>query len=129
VVLQTFQPENYVIQAAAGHDYAGFYQKELDYRRKLAYPPFSRILRLEFRAAEAGKAERAAREMASQLRNWIQMEDRRATEILGPTPCFFARVGGAYRWQILLRGPDPASLLRGRNLGDWRVEVDPVSLL
>jgi primosomal protein N' (replication factor Y) (superfamily II helicase) len=129
VVLQTFQPENYVIQAAARHDYAGFYQKELDYRRKLAYPPFSRLVRLEYRAGEAGKAERTAREMAAQLRAWIQLEDRRATEVLGPTPCFFARVGGAYRWQILLRGPDPASLLRGRNLGDWRVEVDPVSLL
>jgi primosomal protein N' (replication factor Y) (superfamily II helicase) len=129
VVLQTFQPENYVIQAAARHDYASFYQKELAYRKKLAYPPFSRLVRLEYRAAEAGQAERTAREMAVQLRNWIQKEHRRATEILGPTPCFFARLGGAYRWQILLRGPDPASLLRGRNLGDWRVEVDPVSLL
>jgi primosomal protein N' (replication factor Y) len=44
-------------------------------------------------------------------------------------PCFFAKVGGWYRWQVLLRGPDPASLLRGKPFASWRVEVDPVSLL
>jgi primosomal protein N' (replication factor Y) (superfamily II helicase) len=129
VVLQTFQPDNYVIQAAAQHDYMAFYKKELAYRRKLAYPPFSRLVRLEYREPDGSKAERAAKEMADQLRAWIQSQGRSATEISGPTPCFFARVGGNYRWQILLRGLDPASLLRGRNLGDWRIEVDPTSLL
>ena len=129
VVLQTFQPDHYVIQAAARHDYADFYEKELGYRRKLAYPPFSRLVRLEYRDTDASKAEQAARQMTSQLQAWIQNQGRRATELSGPTPCFFARVGGSYRWQILLRGPDPISLLRGRNLGDWRIEVDPVSLL
>jgi hypothetical protein len=44
-------------------------------------------------------------------------------------PCFFARVSGNYRWQIVLRGPDPATLLRGQNLGEVRVELDPPSLL
>jgi primosomal protein N' (replication factor Y) (superfamily II helicase) len=129
VVLQTFQPDHYVIQAASRHDYEAFYEKELEYRRKLAYPPFSRLVRLEYRETDAGKAERAARQMSIQLKDWIQAQERSATEISGPTPCFFARLGGSYRWQILLRGPDPASLLRGRNLGDWQVEVDPVSLL
>ena len=129
VVLQTFQPDHYVIQAAARHDYASFYKKELDYRRKLAYPPFSRLVRLEYREADPGKAERVAREMAAQLRALIQAQEYSATEISGPTPCFFARLGGSYRWQILLRGTDPASLLKGRSFGDWRIEVDPVSLL
>jgi hypothetical protein len=36
---------------------------------------------------------------------------------------------GEYRWQIVVRGPDPAGLLRGKELGKWRVEIDPVSLL
>ena len=59
----------------------------------------------------------------------MEEEHRTETELVGPTPCFFSRLGGLYRWQIVLRGPDPASLLRGRNLGDWRVEVNPSSLL
>jgi primosomal protein N' (replication factor Y) (superfamily II helicase) len=76
VILQTFQPENYVIQAAAQHDYAAFYQKELDYRRRLKYPPFSRLVRLEYRDPDPRQAERAAQEMARQLRAWIQAEQR-----------------------------------------------------
>jgi primosomal protein N' (replication factor Y) (superfamily II helicase) len=129
VILQTFQPENYVIQAAARHDYAAFYQKELDYRRRLKYPPFIKLVRLEYRHSDPRQAERSAQEMARQLRAWIQAEERRATDIIGPAPCFFARLGGSYRWQIILRGPDPASLIRKRDLGEWRIEVDPPSLL
>jgi primosomal protein N' (replication factor Y) len=129
VILQTFQPEHYVIQAAALHDYESFYRQELQYRRRLGYPPFGRLVRLEFRHVDATQAETAAQAMTAQIRGWIAAGDRRATEIVGPVPCFFARVGGMNRWQIVLRGPDPASLLRGRALGGWRVEVDPVSLL
>jgi primosomal protein N' (replication factor Y) len=49
--------------------------------------------------------------------------------MIGPVPCFFNRLHGVYRWQIVLRGPEPGSLLRGRNLGEWRVEIDPPNLL
>jgi primosomal protein N' (replication factor Y) len=128
-ILQTFDPEHYVIQAAAGHDYRGFYEKELEYRRRLRYPPFSQLVRLEYRHRDQDQAEAAAQAMAEQLRLWLEAEDRRATDLIGPAPPFFDRLGGLYRWQIVLRGPNPASLLRGRPLGDWRVEVDPISLL
>jgi primosomal protein N' (replication factor Y) len=67
--------------------------------------------------------------MAAKLAGWIDSQDRRETTIIGPVPCFFSRLNGLYRWQIILRGPNPAGLLRGKNLGDWRVEVDPSSLL
>jgi len=129
VILQTFQPEHYTIQAAAGHDYASFASRELAYRRQLRYPPFYRLVRLEYRHRQPGRAEEEALAMGDRLRDWLAREDRRATEMIGPVPCFFAQLHGFHRWQIILRGPDPASLLRGRTLGDWRVEVDPPSLL
>ena len=129
VVLQTFQPESYVIQAAARHNYRDFYRQELEFRRQLKYPPFTNLLRLEFRDSDANRAQLTAEKLASQIHNWIEEEDRRATELIGPVPCFFSRLGGVSRWQIILRGPDPLSLLRGRPLGDWRVEVNPPSLL
>jgi len=129
VILQTFQPEHYVIQAAAGHDYPAFYARELDYRRQLGYPPFNRLMRMEYRHVQATKAESEARKLAVKLAQWIESEDRRETTIIGPAPCFFSRLNGLYRWQIILRGPNPASLLRDKNLGDWRLEVDPLSLL
>jgi primosomal protein N' (replication factor Y) len=129
VILQTFQPEHYVIQAASHHDYQEFYEQELAYRRQLHYPPFSRLVRLEYRHRDAERAEAAANTLAVQVHAWLVEENRRETEVVGPVPCFFSRLGGLYRWQIVLRGPDPVSLLRGRPLGDWRIEVNPPSLL
>jgi primosomal protein N' (replication factor Y) len=129
VILQTFQPEHYVIQAASGHDYEAFYRQELAYRRQLAYPPFSSMVRLEYRHTNRDRAEDEARKLKAQIQRWIREGERRATEIIGPAPPFFSRVGGIYRWQIILRGPDPVSLLRDRQLRDWRIEVDPPSLL
>jgi primosomal protein N' (replication factor Y) len=129
VVLQTFQPEHYAIQAASRHDYAGFYNQELAERRKLGYPPFSRLVRLEYRHYDPVQAETESRAMAARITTDIQIEKRNQTDLIGPVPCFFSKVGGWYRWQIVVRGPAPASLLQGKLLQGWRVEVDPVSLL
>jgi len=129
VVLQTFQPEHYAIQAASRHDYSEFYQRELAERRNLGYPPFSRLVRLEYRASDPVHAENEARRLAGRLSADIQTEKRIQTDLIGPVPCFFSKVGGWYRWQIVMRGPDPISLLRGKSLPDWRVEVEPVSIL
>lgn len=129
VILQTFEPGSYALQAAAAHSYRQFYQRELEYRRQLGYPPFARLARLEIRHPDPSQAEAAAVRLADQIHEWIETEGYRATEVIGPAPCFFSRLAGQYRWQIVLRGPDPASLLRGRRLPDWRVEIDPPSLL
>ncbi len=129
VVLQTFQPEHYVIQAASRHDYKGFYQRELDLRRQMGYPPFANLVRLEYRHTNLKEAERQALEMAARLRSWIAADGHRNTYLIGPVPCFFSRLSGQYRWQIVLRGPDPVSILRSKTLGEWRVEVNPPNLL
>jgi primosomal protein N' (replication factor Y) len=129
VILQTFQPEHYVIQAAAKYDFDGFYALELDKRRQIGYPPFCRLARLEFRHLQNEQAERAAQMLAEQLKLWIQEGGHSASEIIGPAPCYFSRLSGYYRWQVLLRSPDPAAILRGRSLQGWRVEMDPVSVL
>ncbi len=129
VILQTFQPEHYSIQAAARHDTPAFYLQELEYRKQLGNPPFSRLVRLEYRHYDAAKAETEARAMAEKIHHWLEAEQRTQTTVIGPVPCFFAKLGGLYRWQIVIRGPELASLLRGKPLGEWRVEVDPISLL
>jgi primosomal protein N' (replication factor Y) len=129
VILQTFQPDHYVIQATAGHDYEAFYARELDYRRRLGYPPFADLARLEYRHADPQRAAQAAHELARRLSAELHTSGLRATQMIGPAPCFFSRQAGLYRWQIILRGPDPARWLRARTFPDWRVEVNPPSLL
>jgi primosomal protein N' (replication factor Y) len=129
VILQTYQPEHYVIQAAADHDFFAFYQQELENRRKIGYPPFNQLVRLEYRHSSSAQAEKAAQDLAKEIHRWLASENRKATQVIGPVPPFFARLKGSYRWQIILRGPDPLSLLRGRQLRDWKVEVNPTNLL
>ncbi len=128
VILQTFAPENYVIQSAAKHDVDGFHQIELNYRRELSYPPFAKLTRLEYRHRDAAKAEAEAQRMLKILQQKLNTEHRSQTTA-SAVPCFFAKMDGLYRWQIILRGPDPVSLLRGLRLDDWRIEVEPISLL
>ncbi len=129
VILQTFQPDHYAIRAAARHDYAGFYQQEMAYRRKMGYPPFARLVRLETRNSDPARAEADARDLARQIAAWIEEGNHRDTSLIGPAPCFFGRQNNLYRWQMILRGPNPLEILRGRSLGDWRIEVNPTSLL
>jgi primosomal protein N' (replication factor Y) len=128
VIFQTYQPDNFVIQNAAHHDYEGFYKTEMAYRRQLGYPPFARLVRLEFRHYDPYKAEEHAKNLASQLLAWINNEGYRI-ELIGPAPCFFSKLAGNYRWQIVLQGPDPTRLLKDRSLPGWNIEVDPSSLL
>jgi len=129
VILQTFMPENPVIQMAAGHDYAAFYRREIENRRELGYPPFAQLVRLEYRHRDNLEAEKTTSLLALRIKEWIAAEKYNATSLIGPAPCFFAKINGIYRWQIVVRGPDPVLLLRGRIPDGWRVEVQPVSLL
>jgi primosomal protein N' (replication factor Y) len=129
VVLQTYRPEHYVIQAAARHDYGAFYQRELSFRRERGYPPVKRLVRLVYWDKKAEKAEQIAQRMAEALRSRMAAVNAPVT-LLGPAPAFFARHRGYYRWQIVLYGQEPSSLLRGLPIPfGWRVDVDPVTVL
>lgn len=129
VILQTYSPENYAIKAAASHDFASFYQTELGFREELDYPPFSRLVKLEFRHQDNYKAESAARSMAQTLMGQIRAMNNPQTDFIGPVPCFYSRLNGKYRWQIILRGPAPTQVLVGIQLKGCIVEVDPPDLL
>ncbi len=129
VVLQTFAPDHYAIQAASRHDVRGFHQLELAQRRRLGFPPYTRLLRLEYRHTDPIKAEEQARALAATLVQRLTSGTSPMPPLIGPAPCFFPRQEGRYRWQIVLRGANPAELLQGLRLEDWRVEMDPITLL
>ena len=106
-ILQTFQPDHYAIRAAAAYDAEGFYKTELAYRERTGYPPYSRLLKVEFRHTDALVTQKAALAAGEQLRQWIDLENYRNTSLIGPVPCFYQKRAGYYRWQIIIRGPDP----------------------
>ncbi len=129
VIMQTFMPENPVIQMAAGHDFDRFYHWELENRRSLGYPPFARLMRLEYRHRNSTEAELQARALSEKLKQRMIENQQSQTSLIGPVPCFFVKLNDEYRWQLIVRGPNPAALLQGRIPAGWRVEVEPVSLL
>ncbi len=128
VILQTYQPEHYAIQAASEHDYGAFYKDELHHRQTLGYPPFKRLARLLFRHHNAQTAERETLRLAGALRKAIVSSEDGA-ELIGPVPCFFMKLRGEFRWHIIIRADQPARWIPETLPEGWIVDVDPVSLL
>lgn len=132
VVIQTYRPDHYVIQAAAQHDYQGFYARELAFRREHGYPPVRKLARLIYWEKRLDRVKQETNRMAAVVRHRLAsmgLESAGAT-LLGPAPAFFERHRGYYRWQLLLRAPDPAAVLRGLEIPfGWRVDIDPLSTL
>jgi primosomal protein N' (replication factor Y) len=129
VVLQTYNPDHYAIKAASTHNYAEFFARELRYRKELGYPPFRRVMRLVYRHLDNGRAEAEANAVAREFEERIRSGRLPATDLVGPAPCFFGKIAGENRWQIIVRSPDPAALALGLPLKGWHVDVDPVSML
>jgi primosomal protein N' (replication factor Y) len=129
-IIQTYAPDHYAIEAAAQHDYAAFVAQELDFRRVTYYPPYTRLARLLVRDAKADRAKTEAERVAAGVDALLTRRGVGRGAIIGPAPCFFARVHDEYRWHILFRHPDPAAIARELDLGmNWRIDIDPLNLL
>ncbi|MBW4439220.1 MAG: primosomal protein N' [Pleurocapsa minor GSE-CHR-MK-17-07R] len=130
VVLQTYQPEHYAIQAAAQHNYADFFAQELDKRRAIGYPPFRRLVRVLIRLPGDARAQAEAERAAALIRQRISKLDMTGTEVIGPAPCFFTRENDMSRWHVIVRGPDPLPIFDALPVREgWYVDVDPVEVL
>ena len=130
VYIQTYEPEAGPIVAAATHEYRAFYEEEIAHRRRAGYPPFNRMLKLIYRHGKQEHALEEAARVATELRVARDTAGRAEPDILGPTPAFIPRIRGEYRYQVLMRGRNPARLLESIRLGDhWHVDVDPASLI
>jgi primosomal protein N' (replication factor Y) len=130
VILQTYAPGHYAIQAATGHDFNAFYYKEMRYRAELGYPPYNRLARLEVRETSSQRARQAAEKLHAILSSRIAEQQKVQTTLIGPAPCFFPRRDNLHRWQVIVRGPDPVHILHDIHVtAEIFIDVDPVSLL
>jgi primosomal protein N' (replication factor Y) len=129
VILQTYHPENYAIEAAKTHDYEKFYKAEIRERERFLYPPFVRLVKLTVKNKQADKAAKEADDLHKRL----SLQASTSVEILGPLPAFIAKLRGQYQFRIILRVTnEPSSDLYQflRNLpGAVDIDVDPEELL
>ena len=129
VLIQTYCPDHYAIQAACRHDYRRFYEEEIAMRRRLRLPPFTRLVELTILGSPKSRVEEAARMLAERLRSEAR---RKRIVILGPAPARVSRLRSASRMSLVLkaRAVEPiVSLLRealepGRKFRGLPVIVD-----
>jgi primosomal protein N' (replication factor Y) (superfamily II helicase) len=128
VIIQTYQPENYAIRAAAAQDYRRFYEEELSHRREHGNPPFGRLVRLTYTHLNKAKCEQEAVRLVKTLSDAQEEWGLSDVAVLGPMPAYPTRLRGQYRWQVTLRGAKPRTLLdRVVPPSGWTIDVDPVA--
>jgi len=128
VIIQTYTPEHYAIQAASRHDYASFYNQEINYRRQLRNPPFSRLACLIYSHTNDAQCQRQAERMKRRLTQEIDSQGI-GVELIGPAPAFIHRLRGRFRWQLILRGSGLSELLSRVTFPQgWTVDIDPLGL-
>jgi len=129
VIIQTYTPDHYAIQAAANHDYFSFYEREIGYRRELHDPPFSRIARLIYSHNNNNRCMEEAYRLKKDLEQKRDAKGLDNVEVLGPAPCFIHRLRGRFRWQVTIRCENPSAFLAQLELPrGWIVDIDPVGL-
>src|SRR5437667_3650532 len=137
VLIQTYYPEHYAIQDAVKQDYPAFYERETQFRRAMAYPPFTSLANVIVRDTDLEKAIRWSR----QLSEYFSPHDGKGVRVLGPATAPLARLKKEHRFQFLLKSPKRSvmtKLLSGAmTFADAKeipqtavlVDMDPLSLL
>jgi len=144
VVLQTYNPEHFSIIAARDQDFKSFYDQEINFRKALNYPPFSRMIQLKI----SGKDPKLTQNHALQLGDCCQGLKTSTPsfyggiEIMGPIESSLTKIARRYRWQILLKSSQTKALhqfvnqLLAENASAFHhrqvrvvVDVDPLFLL
>jgi primosomal protein N' (replication factor Y) len=133
VVIQTFHPEHYAIQAALTGNDAAFLDEEMRFRRVFHYPPFTRMVQLLVSDRKRERAQAAIEELAETL---ARHPLGRAVRLTGPAPAPLERLRGEWRFQLLARSAALrdlhrllAAVLPKSPAYDLVVDVDPQQLL
>jgi len=101
VVLQTYFPDHYAVQFAARHDFAGFYDKELQYRAWMHYPPYSAVANVLIRSEKLDDALT----WSGQLGRWFEKTRHEGIRVLGPAAAPILRLKRDYRYHFILKSP------------------------
>jgi primosomal protein N' (replication factor Y) (superfamily II helicase) len=100
VVIQTLQPDHYSLKHVITHNFHGFYREELEYRRELDYPPFSRIVLLEFSGERENEVQQHAKKFTEFLTSYNQ---QKRFIILGPADAAISKIKNVFRKHVVIK--------------------------
>jgi len=108
VLIQTYYPDHYAIQDAVKQDYAAFFERELHFRRVMAYPPFTSLANVIVRDTSLEKAIQWSRRLSEYLAPF----NNDGLRVLGPAAAPLARLKREHRFQFLLKSQSRAKLAK-----------------
>src|SRR5450755_670293 len=106
VVLQTYFQDHYAVQYAARHDFIGFYEKELQFRSWMHYPPYSALANVLVRSDKLDDAL----QWSGTLGKWFDSTRHEGVRVLGPAPAPITRLKRDYRYHFVLKSPSREKL-------------------
>ncbi|KMT21449.1 primosomal protein N' [Clostridium cylindrosporum] len=101
VIIQTYTPSHYALQYAMNHDYDGFYNREIEIRRLLNYPPFSNLMHVLFTCENPSTLEGKVNYIGDKIKENVKNED---IVVIGPSPCHLLKIKDKYRWHMIFKG-------------------------
>ncbi|SMC99024.1 replication restart DNA helicase PriA [Desulfocicer vacuolatum DSM 3385] len=114
VIMQTYTPDHFSIEASKNQDFMEFYTREFPFRQALSYPPVSRIIQFKISGINKEKVEKHALMVGQLCQRLIQekMPSSHAVEMLGPIEAGIPKIALRYRWQLLIKSPSATALNR-----------------
>ncbi|MGA9039626.1 MAG: primosomal protein N' [Terriglobales bacterium] len=106
VVLQTYFQDHYAVQYAAQHDFTGFYEKELQFRSWMHYPPYSALANVVVRSDKLDEAL----QWSDTLGKWFEKTRHEGVRVLGPAAAPIVRLKRDYRYHFVLKSPSREKL-------------------
>jgi len=137
VLIQTYYPDHYAIQDAVKQDYAAFFERELHFRRVMAYPPFTSLANVIVRDTSLEKAIQWSR----QISEYFAPFNNEGVRVLGPAAAPLAKLKREHRFQFLLKSRSKAKLAKllsgalafcdAKEIPQTAIlaDIDPLSLL
>ena len=101
VIIQTYRPDNFVIQAVKNSDYDNYFKNELIERSAFSYPPFKNIITIKIIDSDRKKTINISRKFSKQLRELLFNLEQ--VEIIGPNPCKISRINNKHRYNIIIK--------------------------
>ena len=135
VMVEVFNAQHYAIQAAVAHDPDAFYEREMELRKELNYPPFGSLVRILVQGPDRRRTE----SHAFKLKGFVRKSGLTAKiDLLGPVEAPLARIKNKFRYHMILKVPGriPAKglftdtdIFTDKGPVSVTVDVDPVSML
>jgi primosomal protein N' (replication factor Y) (superfamily II helicase) len=124
--IQTYHPENKVLNTAVSNDYESFYSNQAEERKLFGFPPYRYMLKLTCSRSSSQTAQKASQQLGATLRS-----QKLPIEVIGPSPAFTEKIHNRYRWQLIIKATQRTELIKIiRSLpANWSYDIDPVNLL